>query len=363
MISKTILNKTALIIIVWVMAGSLLTAYEYFFLSNYKGVLDTEPMSAYNFRNNLIAACFSLGIGGLVYCLFEFQYFQKISKRFRFWEAIFLRIVFYSVFLSLLLSLTSYLYNSILSHRSFLDPVGLAKTKHFLTSISLLHPVLPFMVLIIISSFFLQLSERFSVQELNRMMSGRYFHPKQEEKVILFLDLNHSTSLAEKLGNEGFYELINDFFYDIAAVIEKYKGEVVEYVGDQVVVSWDIQEGTQYGNCVEFIIEFEKVIQQKSKYYEKKYGTVPEFKVAINSGQVIIGEIGKIKKSIKFNGDVLNTTSRVEGMCRTLGEKLLLTEPLINHFKHIKFSPVKIADTTLRGKEEKIGIYKVLREV
>ena len=88
---------------------------------------------------------------------------------------------------------------------------------------------------------------------------------------------------------------------------------------------------------------------------------MPEFKVAIHSGQVIIGEIGKIKKSIKFNGDVLNTTSRVEGMCRQLGEKLLLTESVVRQFKHITFSTVKIADTPLRGKEERIGIYEVLR--
>ncbi len=362
MFNRTVASKSFLIILVWTISGLLITAHEYFFLSNYAGILDTLPMVDYNFRNNLIAACFSLGIGGLVYCLFEFLYFQKISKRFRFWEAIFLRILFYGVFVLCLMAFTSYLYNTALSGRSLVDPIGLAKTKIFITSKSLLHPILPFMVLILISSFFLQLTERFSVQELNRMMSGRYFHPKQEEKVILFLDLNHSTMLAEKLGNEKFYELINDFFYDIAPVIERHRGEVVEYVGDQIIVSWNPVQGSLHGNCVECIFDFEKVIQLRSSHYQKKYGVTPEFKVAIHSGQVIIGEIGKIKKSIKFNGDVLNTTSRVEGMCRQLGEKLLLTESVVRQFKHITFTTVKIADTPLRGKEEMIGIYKVLRE-
>jgi len=360
MVTKNNFNKVLMIVMAWMIAGVLITAHEYFFLSNYPGVLAEQAMNGYNLKNNLIAACFSLGLGGLIYCLIEFYYFQKISKRYRFWEAITLRILFYAVSIFVLMGLTSLLFNTILSGRSLFDPEGLSRTRHFLSSISILHPVLPFMTLIVISSFFLQVTERFSRQEFNRMMSGKYFHPKQEDRVMLFLDLNNSTTIAERLGNKKFYDLINDFFYDIAPVIEKHNGEVVEYVGDQVIVSWDIVEGTQKGKCVECIFDFEEVIKLKSSSYIEKYGAVPEFKVAIHSGQVIIGEIGKIKKSIKFNGDVLNTTSRVEGMCRQLGEKLLLTEPLVKLFQNISFTPVKIADTSLKGKEEKIGIYKVV---
>ena len=362
MYNKTVLSKIILIVLVWVLAGLFITAHEYFFLSNYPGILNTEPLAQYNFTNNLIAACFSLGVGALIYCLFEFFYFQKISKRFRFWEAVILRIAFYVVFIFCLLALTSLLYNTILSQRSFFDPLGWAKAKHFLTSKSLFHPILPFLILIIISTFFLQVTERFSRQEFSRMMSGKYFHPQQEDRVMLFLDLNHSTTLAEKLGNEKFYDLINDFFYDIAPVIERHGGEVVEYVGDQVIVSWDIIQGTKKGNCVECIFDFEKVIKQRSSYYQQKYGTVPEFKVAIHSGQLIIGEIGKIKKSIKFSGDVLNTTSRVEGLCRQYGEQLLVTEPLVQRFNNVSFTPVKITDTGIRGKTGLMGIYKVVRK-
>lgn len=84
MYNKTVLSKIILIVLVWVLAGLFITAHEYFFLSNYPGILNTEPLAQYNFTNNLIAACFSLGVGALIYCLFEFFIFKKSPSGFDF---------------------------------------------------------------------------------------------------------------------------------------------------------------------------------------------------------------------------------------------------------------------------------------
>jgi adenylate cyclase len=357
--SKNVLSKFVFVVIIWTFSGVLITIHEYLFLSNYEGVLASPAMQSYDFTKNLIAACVAMGFGGLVFSGCEYWYFSKFQKRRRFLEAFLIKVVFYGLGFGLIVAGTSWLFNTILSHRAWNDPEALARSNHFIRSISFWHPLLPFMVMTIVSTFFIQLSERFSIQELARMMSGQYFKPKQEQRIFMFLDLNHSTRIAEKLGNEKFYRFLNDFFYDIAQTIEKSKGEVVEYVGDQIVICWNIPDGVRNTGCIRCFFEFEQEIQKKMNVYEQTYGEVPRFKAALHSGPVIIGEIGKIKKSIKYSGDVLNTTSRVEQLCREIGARLAITGSLLNILGNIPYPLEKVPDTILRGKSENIPIYRL----
>jgi len=86
---------------------------------------------------------------------------------------------------------------------------------------------------------------------------------------------------------------------------------------------------------------------------------VPQFKAAVHCGKVIIGEMGKIKKTIKFSGDVLNTTARVEKVCGKIGAKIVITDKL----KHLLIDPPyaleKVSNVSLKGKRAPIDLYKV----
>jgi hypothetical protein len=84
-----------------------------------------------------------------------------------------------------------------------------------------------------------------AVFELNRLIGGRtllnvilgrYRHPTREDRVLMFLDLSSSTSLAEALGEVRRQELLTRFFFDIDGPIVEYGGEVHAYVGDEVIV-------------------------------------------------------------------------------------------------------------------------------
>jgi adenylate cyclase len=83
------------------------------------------------------------------------------------------------------------------------------------------------------------------------------------------------------------------------------------------------------------------MIEQHSLYFNKKYGVIPEFKAGIHFGSVIRAQIGDLKKEIIFNGDVLNTTARIQSMCNELGKKLLVSEELFNH---LEIKPNKSSD-------------------
>ena len=65
----------------------------------------------------------------------------------------------------------------------------------------------------------------------------------------MFLDLKGSTAIAEKIGNQQFFKLLSDFYSDITDMILQTKGEIYQYVGDEVIVSWTIPKGIEESNC------------------------------------------------------------------------------------------------------------------
>ncbi len=355
-------NRIVLLVtitVIWILAGILITFYEYFFLANYPGIYMTEPMQDYSLSKNMVAAISALGLGGLLFGLLELFYFQQKFSRQKFWVAVLKKFVIYATIMFVLIVLVSAFYNSILSSRNIFDDVTWQQVGAFIFSTAFWHPVLPYLILAILSSFILQLSERFGPNEMWKIFTGKYFNPKEENRIFMFLDLNDSTLIAEKLGNQKFYEFLNDFFHDIAHVIVRNKGEVVEYVGDLVVISWTIPTGISETRCLSCFHEFEEEITKQQQRYLNKYGLVPQFKAAVHCGKVIIGEMGKIKKSIKFSGDVLNTTSRVEKICGEIGAKLAITDQLVSILQNHRFIMEKVSNIKLKGKEKPVDIYKV----
>ncbi len=91
-----------------------------------------------------------------------------------------------------------------------------------------------------------------------------------------------------------------------------------------------------------------------------RYGVYPEFKAGVHGGKVIVTWIGELKKEIVYIGDVLNTTSRIQEYCKSLGKDFLISEELlkkVNQLGEIKASYVE--NTILRGKESKIILHSL----
>lgn len=179
------------------------------------------------------------------------------------------------------------------------------------------------------------------------------------EKIFMFLDLKGSTTMAEKLGHVKYFSLLSDFFSDISDPIEQRGGEIYQYVGDEVVITWPIDAGLRQANCLQTFFDIQTVIQQKGQEYTRKFGLIPTFKAGIHSGMVSTGWVGKMKKEIVYSGDVLNTTSRIEGLCNKLQQPVLLSETLLTHLSDQlpQHAAEEVGMISLRGRNEPVKLY------
>jgi FixJ family two-component response regulator len=178
------------------------------------------------------------------------------------------------------------------------------------------------------------------------------------ERIFMFLDITSSTAIAEKLGHLKFFELINDFFNDIAEPIYDNNGEIYQYVGDEVVVSWPLKVGVKDSSVLHCFFDIVDRIEHLSGNYVDRYELVPGFKAGMHFGKVSTGTIGTLKKEIIYTGDVLNTTSRIEGQCNQYKVNNLLSKDLMDVLPNRDpFEFDKIGEISLRGKASYVTLY------
>lgn len=155
---------------------------------------------------------------------------------------------------------------------------------------------------------------------------NKYLPPKTANRIFLFLDLDNSTAIAEQLDHELYSRFIRRCFHDFAELAIRHRAEIYKYVGDGVIVSWDVDVGVEDSNCLSFFFSFTDKLTHDQADYEQRFGVAPVFRGGMDTGRVTIAEVGDIKREIEYHGDVLNTAARLLDLCKTSGEKLLISE-------------------------------------
>ena len=223
-----------------------------------------------------------------------------------------------------------------------------------------LHSLLLWLVIVLGTLIVLQVNDKYGPGIFISFLLGRYFQPKREERIFMFLDLRSSTTIAEKLGEERYFNFIRNVFKDVTPAILRSKGEIYQYVGDEIIISWKMKNGIENANCLQCFFQVQASLLKKKEYYEKNYdGICPEFKAGIHYGHVMAGEVGVVKRDIVFSGDVLNTTARIQSKCNDLGVNVLVSKFLLDKLslKNNKIDLQEMGDMLLRGKQKKVVLY------
>ncbi len=155
--------------------------------------------------------------------------------------------------------------------------------------------------------FLIELEKSLGPRYIFDLAWGRYRKPKREVRVIMFMDLADSTALAEEMGDAKYYSFINDCFRIIRAPVVKTNGEVLKYIGDEVIISWNDSRGKNTSKFLDLFLEFAKSLEEKRDYFLENYNTVPHFRAGAHRGPVVVAYIGDIKKQKDLNGDAMNT--------------------------------------------------------
>src|SRR5271169_4482673 len=199
---------------------------------------------------------------------------------------------------------------------------------------------------------------------LINFITGRYYAPRLESRVFLFLDMEGSTGLAERLGPLAFHRLLNRFVLDLTQPIVAARGEIHRYVGDELIATWKLEEGIADGRCVAACFAAIDRLARRASDYGREFGAAVTVRAGLHCGPVVTGEMGSVKREIVFLGDTVNTAARIQELCRETGDRVIASADLIDRLE----PPAGIAnrslgDLRLRGKENDLVLYALTRAV
>jgi adenylate cyclase len=347
-------TKLGIIIVTWLFIGAFIACYDYFALQS---EISAGTSQAFSFFHHLTVSMAAGLFGALMGGSFLVFYVNEKYRDKPYGFTVITVVISFIIVIAIITVLLALISAPFQTGKSYSSP----ETKEMFYK-ALFDPVhfkniIVWAGVVALTQIFLQFNTKFGEGSMWNMIKGKYQTPKEEQRIFMFVDLNSSTTIAEKLGDEKYHQLLKDFFADITNPVLDSKGEIYQYVGDEVVVAWKYEDGIQNNRCIDCFFEMKKEVQKRSKKYLLKYELIPGFKAGIHCGLVVAGEVGIIKRDITFSGDVLNTTSRIQSKCKEFNVEIIASDDLVNNLLLAgKYTTQFLGSIQLRGKVKNVGL-------
>ncbi|MGZ9226683.1 MAG: adenylate/guanylate cyclase domain-containing protein, partial [Anaerolineales bacterium] len=183
-----------------------------------------------------------------------------------------------------------------------------------------------------------------------------------ERRVItmLFCDVKGSTAAAEKVDPETWTDVMNGVFEVMIPPIYKYEGLVPRLMGDAILAFFGapITHEDDPRRAVLAGLEIQERIKPYADEIHRKHGLEFGLRVGINTGLVVVGEIGSdLRMEYTAIGDAINLAARMEqtaqvGTIQISEETYKLVAPF--------FDVQSLGGIEVKGKSEPIQAYRVL---
>ena len=218
------------------------------------------------------------------------------------------------------------------------------------------------MLVAIVVNILLAVNKLLGPGMLFSFLIGRYHRPRREERLFLFLDICHSTTIAEQIGDLKFHAYLDEFFRIVGRVARDCGGEVHDYIGDEVIVTWSL--GGNAITALEFFPVLAQTLAGRQVEFRRTYGYEVTFRVGLHLGPVVAGEIGEVKRKIAFLGDTVNTAARLEQLARTHGANILASRPVLDRLRlPFEMEAFSLGLLHVRGKAQPMEVFRLdLRE-
>jgi len=172
-----------------------------------------------------------------------------------------------------------------------------------------------------------------------------------------FVDIAGSTGLAERLGGIGIHRFLDRTFRLLTTAVVDTRGEVLNYVGDEVIVTWPERNGAIDCRPLRCFVAMRDALLRASSQFEREFGASPRIRGSLHFGPVIVGEIGDIKRAIVFNGDVMNTAARLEELSRGVEGGFLASRAAMARFNSAPpFAVRDLGQLPIRGRADGIDV-------
>lgn len=212
-----------------------------------------------------------------------------------------------------------------------------------------------------------QFLERIAPQGVDSIKLGNF---TEEELTVLFCDIRGFTAIAESQTAGETYEWLNVFFNQMSACIDSSYGFIDKYLGDAIMAVFDRKQ-FHHQDALNAAIIMQKSLETFNEERHKfKIKEPLKIGIGIHTGTGMIGTLGsESRMDSTVIGDVVNTASRLEGLTKTYGCKVVVSQETV-FYEEQSLDKTALTDARSfyyrwldkvapRGKQKAIKIYEL----
>jgi adenylate cyclase len=180
--------------------------------------------------------------------------------------------------------------------------------------------------------------------------------PREEERIVAFLDLVDSTAVAERIGNVRFHALLSDALTRLSEIVASFGGEVHRYVGDALIATWPIGGPGANARALRCVFACRSALDLAGLDLARRHGHAPKIRASLHCGGLVLGAIGG--REVVLVGDAMNTAARIEEACRSTGSDVLVSWSLLSRVAiPDELVATSVGRHLLRGKAERLELF------
>ncbi len=189
------------------------------------------------------------------------------------------------------------------------------------------------------------------------------FTTSQEEITIFFSDIRNFTTISESFEDPKILiNYLNTYMSPMSEIIIKQEGTIDKYIGDAIMAYWNapLRIKNHADKAVSAAIQQIEELKNLNLTLQKNNYPPIDIGIGIHTGEAIVGEMGSQGRSdYTVIGDSINLGSRIEGLCKTYGAKILISKDTKDLLQQ-KYRIREVDLVQVKGKNHAVKIYEVL---
>ena len=184
----------------------------------------------------------------------------------------------------------------------------------------------------------------------------------EEELTVLFSDIRGFTTISESMEAEALTSFLHEYFSPMTDIVFDTDGTLDKYIGDAIMAFWGAplpQQDHAARATDAALIMLQRLDELREGWLEKGLPSI-QIGIGLNSGPMRVGNMGSDRRlSYTVMGDNVNLGSRLEGLTKYYGVRLILSDTTWQAVKH-QFYGRELDRVVVKGKDEAVPIHEVM---
>ena len=202
------------------------------------------------------------------------------------------------------------------------------------------------------------------VEEMDKAPEEVSLAGESREMTVLFSDVRGFTSISENLDPEELTHLMNAFLTPMTRVIHQHRGTIDKYMGDAIMAFWGapLSDPDHARHAVFAAREMQQAMKALGPEFERQGWPPLEVGIGLNTGIMNVGNMGsEFRMAYTALGDAVNLGSRLEGLTRTYGVDLIVSETTRDAVPEFEYRELDVV--RVKGKDRPVAIFEPIAPV